>query len=203
MLAPLRRWPAADRHSCSYASGAVSLTNASTLGRFRRQTGQIEAGTAGQRAAIGLGRRLQPDRFQPRQNETVDRISHPRLVLHRGQRRAHRRDERPVRLILGAGRDPFASAVLSAPAVSVLCERRRRHHVIGIGAVIRLTSSLSAGLPGDDRAHLDGGFAAVEPQVGLAQSAIRTVAGEAILGQDRPDVAVVADRAVGLGRAGL
>ena len=46
-------------------------------------------------------------------------------------------------------------------------------------------------LAGHDRPGLDGVVALVEPQVGLAGGAVRAVAGEAVLGQDRPDVAVV------------
>src|SRR5205807_10405050 len=55
------------------------------------------------------------------------------------------------------------------------------------------------GLAGDDGAGLDGLLAFVEAQVRLAGGAIGTVAGEAVLGKDRPDVAVVLQL---LGRAG-
>src|SRR5262249_27963457 len=47
------------------------------------------------------------------------------------------------------------------------------------------------GLAGDDGLGLDGVVAPVEPQVGLAGGAVGPVAGEAVLGQDRADVAVV------------
>ena len=57
--------------------------------------------------------------------------------------------------------------------------------------LIRWIISLLSGLPGDDRADLDGHFAAIEPQIGLARSAIRPVAAEAIGRQNRPHVAIV------------
>ena len=59
---------------------------------------------------------------------------------------------------------------------------------------IRSISSLSSGLPGTMRLMLDGGLAAIEPQIGLARGAVRPMAAETILGQDRPDVAIELNR---------
>src|SRR5262249_55187427 len=50
---------------------------------------------------------------------------------------------------------------------------------------------------GDDGAGLDRLVAEVQAQVGLAGGAVRAVAGEAVVRQDRPDVAVVLRRVVG------
>ena len=47
-------------------------------------------------------------------------------------------------------------------------------------------------LAGRDGARLDGHLPPVEPQVGLSRGAVRAVAGEAVFGQDRPDVAIEA-----------
>ena len=58
---------------------------------------------------------------------------------------------------------------------------------------MRSTSALFVRLAGHDGFGLDGLVALVEPQVGLARGAVGPVAGEAVLGQDGPHVAVVFD----------
>ena len=94
--------------------------------RRRRQAGQVQAQSPGQRAAIGFGSRFQTVLLQLGQDKGVDRIADPGRLLDRRQRRTHRRDVRPVRLVFGAGRHPAleqlfllrASADAAAPAAA-------------------------------------------------------------------------------------
>ena len=113
------------------------------------------------------------------------------------------RHERPVWLVRRPLSDPPLEQIdlfVSEPADLGF---RRRHHGIGIGrddscdefargdilrhnrptAAVELTRSLL----GD-----------VEPQTGLPVATVGTVAGEAVVGEDRPDVAVERDPGAGL-----
>ena len=176
----------------------MSLTNASTSVRRRRQAGQVEAQPAGERAAIGFRRRRQARCFQLGQHE----VRRSGCVTHAafftcGRRGPRRRDERPVRLVLGPFGDPLLEQSPSAAAVSFFFVAGGGITSSGSSERIRAISSLSSGLPGTIAPHLDGRLALVEPQVGLARGAVGAVAGEAVLGQDRADVAVVLDRWIG------
>ena len=66
------------------------------LGGRRRQAGQVEADAADQRGAIGLGRRADVLLLQPGEDEAIDGIAHPLLVLDDGQDRTLDRLEGPV-----------------------------------------------------------------------------------------------------------
>ena len=102
------------------------------------------------------------------------------LAFFTAARRPHRRNQRPVRLILGPGGDParetfllrprsaFSSSIGGGIASSESLERMRRQL-----AFVRLA--------GHDGAGFDRLLAAIEPQVGLAGGAVRPVAGEAVL----------------------
>ena len=158
--------------------------------RLRRQARQIETEPAGERPAVGFRRGRQAGRFQLGQNERIDRVLHPGRVLHRRRRRPRRRNQRPVRLILGPFGDPLLERLLLRGG-QLLLRRRRRHHRIGIGRKDPRDDGAFAGLARHDRVVFDGDFALVEPQIGLSRGAIRPVTGKAVLGQDRPDVAVV------------
>ena len=170
----------------------MSLTNASTSAGVGRQAGQVEAQPAGQRAAVGLGGGLQAVLLQLRQDEAVDRVADPRLVL----------DRREARAASAAMSDQcgWYSAPAAIQRLSSVLLRGGQRLVRSAGGgitssgsseLMRAISSLSSGLPGTIAPGLDGRLAAVEPQVGLARGAVGAVAGEAVLGQDRPDVAVV------------
>ena len=78
-----------------------------------------------------------------------------------------RRDERPVRLILGPGGDPALEHFLLRGG-ELLVRGRRRHHRSWVGRRRSARPARSSGLARHDGPHLDGGLAAVEPQVGLA-----------------------------------
>ena len=73
----------------------------------RRQAGQVERHPAQQRGPVGFGRRMQPALFELGQDEEVDRVANPTGLLDGRQFVSPRRGERPVRLVLGALRDPL------------------------------------------------------------------------------------------------
>ena len=54
------------------------------LGRRRRQADQVERHAAQQRALVGRRRRRQAGRFEPRQNESIDRRLDPSRVADCG-----------------------------------------------------------------------------------------------------------------------
>ena len=106
-----------------------------------------------------------------------------------------RRHKRPVRLILRAFGDPTPEELHLLIREAADFGIGRRHHAVGIvgddaghelagGCVFRDDGPRAAlqfgdGLVGD-----------VEPQASLPVDAVGTVAGEAVFGKDRPDVAV-------------
>ena len=65
-------------------------------------------------ALLSLGRGLEPIRFEPRQDEEVDRIAAPAPILDRRQRGPRRRNERPVPLVRGSFLDPSLEQAISA-----------------------------------------------------------------------------------------
>ncbi len=73
----------------------------------RRQPGEIVGQPPQERLLVRLGRRLETLAFEPRQDESIDRVSHPR-ALDRGELRALWRDVRPVRIPFRAFVDPAA-----------------------------------------------------------------------------------------------
>ena len=111
------------------------------------------------------------------------------LPLHGGHRRVAWVDVGPVRLILGPFGDPALSSSFWA-AVSFLVDFVGRHQLVGSSLRMRATSSLSSGLPGTIASLARAVVAVVEAELGLAVLLVGTVAEEAVLGEDRPDVAV-------------
>ena len=148
------------------------------------------------REASGEGRR--PAFSTPARMKASTAFRPQRRVASGGRRRSHRRDIGPVRLPLGAFRDP-------APQRRDLIGREPRAPALGEGHPPLLVRVEQAGderalvrRTGDHRHRARGERAlgdlfAVEPQAGLAGGLVRTVAREAVLGQDRPHVAVVAE----------
>ena len=98
--------------------------------------------------------------------------------------------------VLGAGVDPAAERVDFAAVSRGFFESGGGIRTSGSSLVTRTISSLSSASPGDDR-HRVGALLAVEPQVGLPGRRVGTVAGEAAVGEDRADVAVVRGNVVG------
>ncbi len=66
----------------------------------RWQSDQVEAEPPQERRTIGFARVLLLLRFQSRKDEAVDRIAHPGQFAHARHRRAHRRNERPVLVVV-------------------------------------------------------------------------------------------------------
>ena len=116
---------------------------------------------------------------------------------HGGQRRTRRRDERPVRLPLGALFDPADEDGLLD---LIECQVRvgRRHHHLGVGAGDAADQFAAAGPAGDDGAAAGGEIAEgavllIEAEAGFADAVVRTVALEAAVREDRADVEVEID----------
>src|SRR5690606_7584416 len=118
------------------------------------------------------------------------RVLDPVGVRDLGKGWALRRQERPVRLVFRAGLDPLPQALLLFRRERLLCVRRR-HDVVRIRREDPSDQRALAGLAGSDRALLDRIVAAIEPEAGLARGAVRAVTGEAVLGEDGANVAVV------------
>ena len=104
-----------------------------------------------------------------------------------------------MRLVLGPFGDPALEHFLLLGR-ELLVRRRRRHQLFGIVGTDARDQLAFLRLARHDGAAFDRRLAPIEPQVGLAGGAIRPVAGKAVFGQDRPNVAVVADRLVAAGR---
>ena len=166
------------------------MTKRSTIGRVGREAGEVEAEAAGEGAAVGLRRGREAGGFEPGEDEGVDWVFAPDCVLHLRRLRSSGRDQRPMRLVLGAFGDPLLERFFLGGG-ELLVGFRRRHHRVGIGRVGARDERALGRLAGDDGIVLDGDFAFVEAEVGLAGGAVGAVAGEAVLREDRADVAVV------------
>jgi hypothetical protein len=169
----------------------------------RRQAGQVERDAPDQRLALGLRARRQALGLQARQHEAVDRVPAPGLVAQRGQARAARRHEGPVRRVLGPRGDPAAQQLALLRGQRRLLRLRRRHALVGIRAGDAREQQALRRRAGNDReARLARGRRAregVEAQLRLARARVGAVAGEAALGQERADLA----REIGRARAPL
>ena len=130
--------------------------------------------------------------LQRGQDETIDRVADPaRIRVLPGQGGPSGRDERPERLVFGPGRDPGLELLLLDRG-KLLVDRRRRHDFVVVGGEDAVDHFALVRLAGHDSADLDGHLPPVEPQVGLSRGTVRPVAGKAVFGQDRPDVAIEA-----------
>src|SRR5262249_44909022 len=104
-------------------------------------------------------------------------------------RRPDRRDQRPVRLILGPALDPFGEQFLLIGR-ELLLRHRRRHLLVSIVRENATDHLAVVGMARHNRLFVDGDLALIEPQVGLAGSAVRPMAREAVVEQNGTDVAV-------------
>jgi len=164
------------------------------------QADQVERQSPGQRRAIGLGGGGQADLLLTHGQQCVDRMGRRRRDW---QRRALDGCKRPVILPRGTGSNPLAQHLNLLPRELLACRRRR--HPQGIVTACNACKQFAlVGLARGDRLMIaDRGRGArlgVEPQVGFALVLVGAVAGETILGQDRPDVAIELDRRL-IGRA--
>jgi hypothetical protein len=77
---------------------------------------------------------------------------------------------------------------------------RGRHLLGGIGRVDAFEHPAGGGLARHDRAGFDRRLPDVEPEVGLPPGGVLAVAVEAVLGQDRPDLAIEVEGTLGPSR---
>ena len=184
--------------------GRVVAENRGDIAVRRREPGQIERDAAEQREDVGLRRGLLACPLEPRLDEVVDGVADPLGAGHRRYRRPLGRDERPVRLPLGPLIDPQPQGLDLAGVEGVLVRARHDrgvqaqpvgHPHPGVGGADPVDQQALVGVAGrDDRpaelaAIREGPFRHVQPQAALARLRVRPVAGEAVLGQDRPDLA--------------
>ena len=200
-LAVARRGEQAIHLALVRVGTRVALERERFVGR-RRQAGQVEAQAAQQLGARGLGRGTEPGALDPREQEGVDRVPREARVAGGGRLGARRRDVGPVRLVLAALLDPAPQQrdlVGAQPRAAAAGERHARRFVCVEDAG---QDRAALGRAGRER-HVARaeralrGVLEVEAQPRLARRSVRAVAGEAALGQDRPDVAVVADASRG------
>ena len=159
----------------------------------RRQARQVEARPAEPDLRCGLDRRLASLLLQPGQDEGVQRLAHPRGISYFRHRRILRRHERPVLLVLRTLRDPSLHR-LDLRRRQPLVRFRRRHQFVFMRTEHAQHDLAFLRLPRHDRgvsAQIRvGRTRLVQPQVRLARLRILAVTVEAVLGEDRPDVAV-------------
>ena len=172
----------------------------------RGKAPEVEADPAQEDLAVGLGRRPQPLAVEAVEDPEIDPAPRPRPVVNRRQRPVRRGDERPVLGVRGTfgdpalqqvdlrGTEPVAALPLRHPQRFVFL-RDPRDQLAGLG------------LPRHDRHRAvgelgQGRLAAVEPQPLGAMRFVLPVAGEAVLRQNGPDLAVVIHRGDGRPRDG-
>ena len=80
--------------------------------------------------------------------------------------------------------------------------RRRRHEIVSVGGENAADQFTLVRFSGDEGLLGECLFADVEAELGLAFLLVRAVAKEAVVGEDRPDIAVVRDFLRRLGRGG-
>ena len=195
LFAPLRhREQAVDVSFVSVGSdvGEVGVEHF----RRRRESGEVEGHPAGKRAAVGLGRRGQAVGFELGEHEGIERLAHPVLLADFRQRVADDRLERPVALVHGAVLDPLADH-RDLFLRQQLVRLRWRHDLILVVRKHALEGGAGIGVAGHDGGvavlvRRSGRVADIEPQFRLAGLAVGTMAGEAVLGKDRADIARVA-----------
>ena len=201
-LAVLRRGQEAVDQPLVGAGRGVGLEGGDEF-RGRGQAREVEAQAAGQRPAVGLGRGLQPVRLQVGADQPVDGSLARVAGRHRGP---HQRLVGPVALVLGTLGDPALEQGL-LDGRERLVGLGRRHQLVRIGAVEAMHQFTAGSVSGHDGLLAGLGrperlVPEVEPQATLHLLHIGPVAREAVLGEDRPDVAVEPDvgRSLGLGR---
>ena len=164
--------------------------------RLRRQPREIERKPPRQRAAIRFRRRLQSRGIQRREDEAINRIPHPRLVLHHRQCRALRRLKGPVPLVFRTLLDPAFDDLFFRRAQR-LVRLRRRHHLVLVVADNPQPRVALFQIPRHDRAHAievrGRAFRRVEPAIRLASLRIEAVAKIAFVRKDRPHVMIESD----------
>ena len=162
--------------------------------RRGRQTEEVEVKAAGERAAVGLADGSKTLRTQPGLDQRVDGRVH-------GRRGGFRRQViGPMVLVGGALRDPAAQQFLLLLGEG-LVRFRRRHDLVRVGQEEPLHEFARLRLAWHDRLLGQSVGADIETQLGLTVAGVVAVAGETVVGEDRPNVPVefhrLRDRAQG------
>ena len=153
------------------------------LVRSGRQAEQVEGKPANERPSIGLGRRREADLGQPLPHEMIHPVG---IGRHLG---LHRFLIGPVQLVFRPFLDPSRQELLLL-RVELLVRLRRRHQFVRVGRVDPRHERAFRWLAGHDRTGRYGIITVVQPQIGLPMAGIRPVAIKAVVGKNRPDVAV-------------
>ena len=183
-------------HQPLVGAGLAIIEKGRNFGESGRQAGKIEAESADERAPVGHGRGPDTLLLQPGEDEMVDGVDRPLLVAQLGQLGLLGRDEGPMALVLRPLLDPtgqginlrrrqaFAAAVGRHPASG--SARDSAHEGAGArlagndGGVARFQSGVGA-------------FRRVQSQSRHALLVVETMTGEAVVRQDRTDVAIKID----------
>ena len=151
--------------------------------RRRRKAGEIESHTTNESLRAGLRLQLQPPVREPAGDEIIDALILAATLVLQG-------NEGPVRLILRAFRDPlFKGCDLGG---SERCQLRLGggHVIILVGRQDAFDHLAVVRPAGNDCLLAHGALALIKAQLGLTFLGIGTVAEEAFVRQDRPDVAI-------------
>ncbi len=153
------------------------------LFRLGREADQVEVQPPGERAAVRFRRDLQSRLGQSLAHQMVDRLG----AVRRG--RFDRRLVRPMPLILAALGDPALDdrlLLVRQPLVRL----RRRHDHVRIGAVDTGHDFAFVRLAGNNGLVVHRLVADVQPQLRLSPVLVRPVAQEAVVREDRANIAV-------------
>jgi hypothetical protein len=208
---PYRGESSSRSTSRSYARGESSARNASTSSGVG---GSPDKSSVARRTSVRLSASGAGARFSRARRSATKRSmglllgADPAGRRGTGNRRSLRRDESPVVPVFRSALDPAAQQV-DLRRVQRLPRLRRGHEIVGIGSRDPLQQLAVPGLPRHDgRGSRLGGrhrrIPVIEPQPALALFVVRPVAGEALVREDRTNVAVEIETGVegGRGRKG-
>ena len=160
------------------------------LFRRRRKPGEVERDAAEQGPAIGFRRRRETLFAQAIEDEGINRM---RAAGGGRQLPSRWRTIRPMPVVFRPLRDPFLQQLL-LPGGQLLAGLRRWHHLLGIGRFDPRDGFTFLRLARRDRGDVVlfrvCALLGVEPQLRLARLLVRPVAGEAVVREDWPDVAI-------------
>ena len=184
-------------HDFFVSSGRLVSEEGIHFVRRRRQSREVLRHAADEGGLVRFRRGPELFLVQLREDERVNLVLRPLLVLNHGQRRTFRSFVSPVRLPGRAFGDP-ALEKIDLCGRKLFARLRRRHDFLGIArrdarhhlALLQVAGNnrVVAGLRGLERLVLH-----VQPQLALALVFVRPVAGEAVVREQRADVAVELD----------
>ena len=170
---------------------AVGLEGGELLGR-RRQADEIEIDAAAERGGVGLRRRREPLRGKVRGDDRVDRT---RAGGDSGHGRPLREHERPMRVVLGSGGDPFFKCgdlrccegllLVGWGHDRVGVVRQDAAHQFALVSLARHDRRLARLAP------LESILTDIKPEIPLAALLVEAMAVATVLGEDRLHVPLV------------